>query len=226
MSDVSDTAEQRRPIKSREVIVFQLMARWMARRGVSPDAISLMSIVFGLGAGSALAATARTEGWLTHGCWLAAAALIQLRLLANMLDGMVAMDTKRESPVGELFNEAPDRVSDTFILVGAGFAIGGEVWLGFLAAIVALFVAYVRALGASTGAGQAFHGPMAKPHRMFVLTLIGLYLGVTPMTWHPVHDASGWGLVAGTLIVIILGGLVTAWRRLGFIAKTLRSHAA
>ncbi len=57
--------------------------------------------------------------------WLLAAALVQLRLLANMFDGMVAVETNTASPVGELFNEVPDRVSDAAILVGLGYAAGG-----------------------------------------------------------------------------------------------------
>jgi len=32
---------------------------------------------------------------------------IQLRLLANMLDGMVAQDAETSSKLGELYNEGP-----------------------------------------------------------------------------------------------------------------------
>ena len=54
-------------------------------------------------------------------CWC------RLRLLANLLDGMVAIGRGIASPVGELFNEVPDRVSDTAVLLGLGVA-GGERW--------------------------------------------------------------------------------------------------
>ncbi len=43
--------------------------------------------------------------------WLAGALLVQLRLLANLYDGMVAVLRQIASPVDELFNEVPDRVS-------------------------------------------------------------------------------------------------------------------
>src|SRR5207245_4613587 len=112
--------------------------------------------------------------------WLAAALLIQLRLLANMLDGMVAIECRRASPVGELFNEVPDRISDVATLIGAGYAAGGDVTLGYLAACVALFTAYVRAMGKAAGANQEFGGPMAKQQRMFIVTVIAVYCAVVP----------------------------------------------
>ena len=58
--------------------------------------------------------------------WLVArrASANGLSLLANLLDGMVAMGRGVASPVGELFNEVADRVSDTAILLGLGWAAG------------------------------------------------------------------------------------------------------
>lgn len=54
--------------------------------------------------------------------WLIAALGAQLRLTANMLDGMVALASRRDSKVGELYNEIPDRVSDAAVSIGAGYA--------------------------------------------------------------------------------------------------------
>src|SRR5437867_3360995 len=101
----------RRPIAVRRWRVFQHLATRLARLGVSPNAISLTGMFFGLLAGVALGLTACVGGIEQRLLWLAAAGCIQLRLLANMLDGMVAIECSRASPVGELFNEIPDRVS-------------------------------------------------------------------------------------------------------------------
>ena len=53
---------------------------------------------------------------------------IQLRLIANLLDGLVAVEGGKRTPTGELYNEAPDRIADTAVLVGAGYAVGGSPW--------------------------------------------------------------------------------------------------
>ena len=214
----------RRPIASRELAVFQRLASRLARSGISPNAISASSIVFGAGAGAALAATSFTAGGWSRALWLGAAALVQLRLIANLLDGMVAVEARKRSPLGELFNEAPDRISDASILVGAGYAAGSDPVLGYLAALLAVLVAYLRALGATAGAGQVFAGPMAKPQRMFVVTLTALWSGLAPAAWQPALD--GRSLMTLALVVIGAGSAVTLFRRWRRIVSSLRSREA
>ena len=144
----------RRPLKTRGWPFFQKLAAGLARSGVTPNAISFASIVFGVLAGVVLAATSHSDGWVLRLYFLAAAGFIQLRLIANLLDGMVAVEGGKGGPTGDLWNEAPDRVSDVAIFVGAGYGAGSSPWLGLMAAVVAVFVAYVRALGASVGADR------------------------------------------------------------------------
>lgn len=216
---------ERRPIASRELAVWKRTAAWLARRGVSPNAVSLAGMACGFAAGGALALTS-LPGW-ERAAFLGAALLIQLRLLANMLDGMVALQTGKGSPVGELYNEIPDRVSDAAILIGAGYAAGSLPELGCVAACMALFVAYVRAEGKAAGARQEFCGPMAKSHRMFTLTVVAVYCGLAPQAWQPtLAGPRPAGLVAAALLLVVVGGAVTALRRLVRIARTLRKGAA
>jgi phosphatidylglycerophosphate synthase len=134
---------------------------------------------------------------------------------------MVAVEGGKGSPVGVLYNEVPDRVSDAAALIGAGYALGGDVTLGYLAACVALFVAYVRAQGKAAGAPNDFCGPMAKQQRMFIVTVVAVYCGLTPAGWQPA-DERGRGLMAAGLALIIVLGLVTAGRRLLRIAAALK----
>lgn len=237
----------RRPLKTRGWPFFQKLAAWLARTGVSPNTISFSSIVFGVLAGLAFAATSASEGWIMRLCFLAAAACIQLRLIANLLDGMVAVEGGKGGPTGDLWNEAPDRVSDVAIFVGAGYAVGSSPMLGLIAALVAVFVAYVRALGASVGAGQIFLGPMAKPHRMFVMTMMSLLGALIPpraLTNEPLFqfgmngnyywisipalDGSDFrlGFMSFALLVVIVGGVITSVRRLNRIAAFLREKTS
>ena len=85
--------------------------------GIGPNAISLASIGFAALAALALWATSATGEALQPVLWPAAAAGIQLRLLCNLLDGMVAVEGGRGSKSGEVFNDAPDRLADLLILV-------------------------------------------------------------------------------------------------------------
>ena len=154
--------------------------------------------------------------------WLIAALGTQLRLTANMLDGMVALASSRASKLGELYNEIPDRISDAAVFIGAGFAWGGNIALGYIATILAVFTAYVRAAGKIAGAPNEFCGPMAKQHRMLVITLICLYSVVTPRSWQVITVVdSQIGLVTLGLAVIVIGCVITVIRRLGRIARAL-----
>jgi hypothetical protein len=55
---------------------------------------------------------------------------------------------------------------------------------------------------------------------MFVMTCVGVYLGIAPADWQPTwHDR---GIVAAGLLVIILGGIVTSLRRLLRLAAFLK----
>lgn len=217
----------RRPIAARDLKIFQRMADVLVRWRWSANGISTSGMIAGILAGAALFFTPRLA---MHGLervgFLAAALLIQMRLLANMLDGMVALGSGQASPVGELYNEIPDRVSDAATLIGAGYALSGNVELGYVAACVALFTAYVRAAGKAAGATNDFRGPMAKQQRMFVITVLALYLALTPTDWQPdVNDPPLGGLLALGLAVIVVLGLVTALRRLVGIAGQLRNKS-
>ena len=64
----------------------------------------------------------------------------------------------RASKTGELYNEVPDRFSDAAVFIGAGFAWGGNITLGYIATILSIFTAYVRAAGKIAGAPNEFCG--------------------------------------------------------------------
>jgi phosphatidylglycerophosphate synthase len=151
--------------------------------------------------------------------------MVQVRLLCNLFDGMVATASGPPSAVGELYNEVPDRVSDAATLVGFGYAAGGMPWLGYLAALSAVFTAYIRAMGKATGAGSDFRGPMAKQQRMFLVTAAAVYAALTPLDWQPcLGGEHGWRLPALVLAVVVVGTVWTSARRLRGIAMRLREQ--
>jgi phosphatidylglycerophosphate synthase len=211
-------APERRPMFARDWNLLQQSARWLIARDVPPNAISLAGMAGGIAAGLALAATTLLP-W-PRVMFLLAVAAIVVRALGNLLDGMVAVGSGKASPLGELFNEIPDRVSDMAILIGAGYAAGGNPVLGFTAALTAVFVAYVRAEGKVTGAAQHYCGPMAKPERMLVIVLVASYCALTPAGWQPAVQIGNqhFGLMSFGLAVVVLGGIVTVFRRLKRIA--------
>lgn len=212
----------RRPLASRQWPIMQRTADWLIVRRVPPNAISVGSAVFGIVAGCCLAATSRVDELAARVLYVAVAGCIQARLLANLFDGMVAVGSGQRSPVGELYNEVPDRISDAAIFVGAGYSFAAAPWLGYAAAVSAVFVAYVRAVGVVAGAGQCFLGPMAKPQRMFVMTLFALTATIFPRRYMAELPGVRFTLVDVALTVVFVGCLITSVRRLLHIGGELR----
>jgi phosphatidylglycerophosphate synthase len=196
------SALERRPLRSRSWRPIRRVAARLAAFGAVPNAISTAGLA------AALAAAA---------CLLAG--LVGLRLLANVLDGLVAIEGGRRSAVGDLFNDVPDRIADAVVLVAAGYAVpdsAAALVLGWAAALLAVLTAYVRLLGGALGLPQSFAGPMAKPQRM--LALIAAALLSVPETL--LAGYRGRVLLAG-LAIVAAGTLVTVVRRLAIVSRGL-----
>jgi len=200
----------RRPLASRDTAWARRIASALARSSVTPNQISTVSIAF-----AALGAWALVD---TRPLALVGAAIcVQLRLLCNLIDGMVAIEGGKQSATGALYNEFPDRIADSLFLVALGYACGMP-WLGWLAALLAALTAYVRATGGALGLAQDFRGPMAKPHRMAVLT-VGCLVGAAEIEW----NGTRWTLLAAA-VVIAAGSALTCVARALAIARALRGR--
>lgn len=205
------TSEARRPLASRSSRWAGFLATAAVRAGMTADAISLLSLVFAAAGSAALL--------LLPSPWnlLACAAGIQLRLLCNLLDGMVAIEGGRKSKVGALFNEVPDRIADSLFLVALGYEIGMP-WMGWLAALAAAITAYIRVLGGTLGLAQDFRGPLAKQHRMAVMTL-GCLLGIGEWIWD-----GGQRVLVASAVIIAFGAVLTCGTRVLAIAAGLKAR--
>ena len=211
----------RRTLATRDAMWAKRLAHALAQAGATPNGVSIASVGWSLVACSALGLAPAFTGAGAAAAFTVAAGAIQLRLLCNLLDGMLAVEEGLATPLGELYNEIPDRVADVVILAGAGAAVrdqAGGFELGCAAAMTALLTAYVRVLGGSLGVTQSFAGPMAKQHRMFVLTLASIAAA----------GESAFGLapraILVSLIVIAAGSVLTAGRRIGSIAGELEAR--
>lgn len=198
----------RRPIATRSSAWAMAASAALARQGISPNTISLFSVVFA-------AAGAALIGFGDHwAAWLLAALCVQLRLICNLLDGMVAVEHGRKSTLGPLWNEFPDRVADTLFLVPLGYAAGIP-WLGWAAALLAALTAYVRVFGGALGLAQDFSGVMAKQRRMAVVTA-GLAGQAIVQPW----TNTKWVLLLA-LAIVAAGSLVTCLTRTAGMARSL-----
>jgi phosphatidylglycerophosphate synthase len=216
--------DNRRPLKSRQLGWVGATAAMLARTGITPNQISGASMAFAALAAALLGVAPLLGPGGRAACLIGAAACVQLRLLCNLFDGMVAVEHGLSSPTGAIWNELPDRISDLLFLAAAGHFATASGWpvgiaLGWGAAALAILTAYVRELGRAVGQPADFSGPMAKPQRMAVLT------GACVLSaFEPLWGTSGLVMVAA-LALIALGAALTTARRTATLARRLKAAA-
>lgn len=162
--------------------------------------------------------------------WIGAAGCIQLRLVCNLMDGMVAVEGGKASATGPIYNEAPDRIADVLILVGAGYSTNVEpgviklfdaLPLGWACAVLAMGTAYLRVLQGTLTGQQSFMGPMAKQHRMAVLTL-GTLIAAGQQFFQISVAGAEISALKLALVIIFFGCAITCVRRLKLMAGQLK----
>lgn len=218
MTNNLDETEGRRPLKVRSAGFANSFAKWLSLRNITPNQISLMSVFFAGFSSACLLSLPDSSGISSYLLPVCAAIFIQCRLLCNLFDGMVAVEGGKGTPSGELFNDIPDRIADPLIIVAVGYSITLVQWgssLGWFAAILSVMTAYVRTLSVSIGAPVSFVGPMAKQHRMAIITIACLVSTAEEYFWHQSYAL----LIA--LIAIVFGCVITVCRRTVYAYKFL-----
>lgn len=201
----------RRPLKSRGTVWAKGTAKFLANTGITPNQISILSIFMALASMTCFYLAQEKQIFL-----LLAALFIQLRLLCNLFDGMVAVEHNKKTNTGDIFNDAPDRVADVLIILGLSLSVRDlpyAIHLGWAASLLAVMTAYIRVLGKSLGTESYFIGPMAKQHRMFLVTMSA----ITDLILASMNVDFSVSYI--TLFIIVLGSTVTCFRRLFKIIK-------
>lgn len=180
------------------------VARRLAGRGVSPDAVTVTALLLAVAA----VPLAGVDGWTgAAGACLA----VTLSGLADGLDGAVAVQAGRTTKVGFLLDSALDRLADVALVVALAVAadnpVAGE--LAVAAVGAAWWMEYVRARGAlAAEADRQLVTPGERPTRI-VLAAVGLAL-------RPLALAALWGqvVIVGGSGLFLFGWSIRRLRRL------------
>lgn len=185
-------------------VVYALSAP-LARRGLSPDAISYLTVLVGAAGITGLAAAG--GGWLA-----AAAGLVLLSGLADSLDGAVAVLTDRSSRWGFVLDSLADRCVDASYLVALWLA-GAPAGLCVAAGGLTGLLEYARARAGAAGMTEIGVVSVAeRPTR--VLVTAGFLLAAAVMPGPSGWAAAGAGVWIGLHVVGLVQLLVVLRRRL------------
>lgn len=207
----------RRVLKTRKRVWVQNLAVKISHLNITPNQISVMSVIS--------AAAAMLCFLLSYGSlkWLLAAFFIQFRLFCNMMDGLVAIEGGKKTRLGDIYNDLPDRLADLLIIVAYGHAIESIVivqvntisvtssHLAWLAGALAIGTAYLRTLFVSLGAKSDYSGPMAKQHRMALISASCILNYILTSSGYGEYVRDG---LISTLVFLNAGIIYTLYSRL------------
>ena len=176
------------------------VARFLARLGVSPNALTLAGLVVS-GASAYLIST----GLL----WAGGIVLLASGIF-DLFDGAVARATGRDSRFGALLDSFADRVSEAAVLLGLLVlymhrSSDEGLILVYLALVGSLLVSYLRARAEGLGI-ECRTGIMTRPERVVAIG-IGLILG----HWWPVAVLAVLASVAGLAFLTSAQRLLHSW---------------
>ena len=177
------------------------LARLFVGLNISPNTVSVLGLIAGLGAGVLFA--------LGHPVW--GAILIIICGLFDILDGQIATRANKESLYGAIFDSTLDRYSEFFIYLGLAvyFRYRWPLWILFFTFLGSTMVSYTRARAEGLGI-QCRVGVMQRAERM-VLLVLGALLG----SLFKVFDQA---MIVVLLVIAVLSN-ITAFQRTLHVRK-------
>lgn len=194
------TFDSLRPIASRFI---EPVAISISNAGVSPNVISVASLLFAAAAGVCFYYSLGSPVLV-----LVAALFVVLNSFMDALDGSMARYLRVEGPKGDFLDHVIDRYADVFIISGIFF--GGYVqWeIGVIAIVGVLLTSYLGTQAQALGVGRYYGGIMGRADRLVLIILASLVYFFYPSV------IVGFSVLGWAMVVIAFGSHITAFQRI------------
>ena len=159
-------------LKPRFQQLLQPVLRRLARWGISPNQLTLVTTGLMLLYGGALTLSPGTGA-----LWVGLPLVLLVRMALNALDGMLANATGQKTRLGAVLNELCDQLSDAALYLPFAFAPGVHADLLVLVVLAASWVEFTGLAALTVGTARRFDGPMGKSDRAVAFGLLGLLVG-------------------------------------------------
>jgi CDP-diacylglycerol--glycerol-3-phosphate 3-phosphatidyltransferase len=155
-------------LKPRFQAVLRPVAARCAGAGISANVVTsaaaLMSGLLG-----ALTAATRSR-WLL----LSYPLFLLLRMALNAVDGLLARELSRPTPLGALLNELGDLVSDAVLYLPLALVFPAPPWLVVAIVVVALIAEATGIAAGTIGASRRYDGPFGKSDRAVAFSTLAV----------------------------------------------------
>ena len=196
-----------RPVASK---VIDPLADFFIRYEVSPDTISIVSLICAFFAGLSFYYSP-----VYNELTLLAGILVVFNSLFDALDGVIARKSNRATPRGDFLDHVIDRYSDVFIICSIFFA-GYVAWqIGVAAIVGVLLTSYLGTQAQALNLGRYYGGIMGRADRLVVIILAAFANSVYP------SSIAGFTILGWAVILIAVTSHITAIQRIIYIWKKL-----
>jgi len=164
------------------------------RGGISPNTITTTTLL----------ASAAMGLWLCTGSRVSCLSLpvfLFVRMAADALDGMIAMEFNLCSPSGTLLNEVADVAADAVLYLPFALLPGVTPFLPVAAVVLAMVSEQAGVAAVLIGVPRRSEGPMGKSDRAFAFGACGLARGLgltSPIIWSAIF-----AVIIGLLLLTI-----------------------
>lgn len=153
-------------IRAKYQALMRPVGKGLGKSGITPNALTTISLVVAIGAGTAYALKFPVLG---------AVGLI-VSGVVDMLDGAVARATKSANRFGTVYDHVLDRYVEFFVLAGIGFG-GFSDWIWVLFCLFGMVMAsFTRAKAESVGGLKQCTVGIAERQEKLIILLIGSFL--------------------------------------------------
>ena len=184
--------------------VVDPLVEFAASNGVTPNAVTLLSLLVALAAGTLLYAA-------TPVTYAVASVLVILNGFLDVLDGELARRTDNATERGDLLDHAVDRYADAAVVAGAAAGIGAWI-VGFFALSGVILDADAGTKAQAVTGGRIYGGLLTRAD-ISAFVVIGALASTTGL------DALGYEPFFVVLVVFAVGGHATAIQRAVTVAR-------
>jgi CDP-diacylglycerol--glycerol-3-phosphate 3-phosphatidyltransferase/archaetidylinositol phosphate synthase len=182
----------------------------MSRIGATPDALSVISLIFAICAGILYA----VSGYSTT-LVLAAAALVLLNGIADAMDGELARSSGTAGKRGDFLDHVIDRYADVFIICGIFFGAHVDWRIGVAAVVGTLLTSYLGVQAQAVGVGRYYGGILGRADRLVIVMLASILYFLYP------QEIYGFSFLGWSIVLIAIASNLTAIQRFVHIWKEL-----
>ncbi len=190
--------------------VIDPLADYFVRCEVSPDTVSLASLICAFFAGLSFYYSPAANEFV-----LLAGIMVIFNSLLDALDGLIARKSNKATPRGDFLDHVIDRYSDVFIICSIFFA-GYVHWkIGVAAIVGVMLTSYLGTQAQALNLGRYYGGIMGRADRLVVIIFAAFINFVFP------DSIAGFSILGWAVILIAVTSHITAFQRILYIWKRL-----